>query len=154
MSLRPKLTYSQQPCYTAEGSKLMAIDGLKGCRATLSTSLLFSELSKTTMAYLQVANSRGGLALILDNFRYLRNKTRDDRVYWRCTRCNTWVHTGLIDFAAEDPPIAILRQPGAHDHAAEDDLVATTALIELMFQHVAADPTVPVRRVRLQRLID
>lgn len=101
------------------------------------------------MAYLQIANSRGGKALILDNFRYLRNRSRGDRIYWRCARrgCNVWLHTGLLDVGEEDPAIHVLRPPGQHDHAAEEDLVATTALVQQMLEQVAADPTLPVKRV-------
>lgn len=103
------------------------------------------------MAYLQVANSRGGKALILDEFRYLRNKVKinENKIYWRCARtgCNVWIHTRWLDVSEADPAIVITRPPGNHDHAGEPDLIATTALIQQMLRQVEADPTVPVKRV-------
>ena len=43
--------------------------------------------------YMQIANSRGGRALIIGNYRYVVNKERERRVYWRCARrgCNVYV---------------------------------------------------------------
>ena len=101
------------------------------------------------MAYLQVANSRGGKALIINNYRYLRNRSIiGEKIYWRCTRSNIYVHTRWLDIDADPPAdIVVLRPPGEHAHAAEDDLVATTALIERMLERVAANATIPIKRV-------
>ena len=105
----------------------------------------------TDMAYLQIANSRGGRALIIDDYRYLRNKVKleKNKIYWRCGHrgCPSWVHTRLVDFDEQDPDIEVIRAPGDHNHVAEEDLVATTALIQQMLQQVVADPTLPVKRV-------
>ena len=99
--------------------------------------------------YLQVANSRGGRTLILEDYRYLRNKVTPDKIYWRCAHrgCTVYLHTQWLDMAADNPAINVVRPPGDHAHAAEEDLVATTALIQTMLERVAADPTLPVRRV-------
>ena len=94
------------------------------------------------MAYMQVANSRGGKVLVVQQFRYLRNKSvpQRNRIYWRCgTRgCSVSLHTNYFD---------VVKEPGEHGHAGESDLVATTGLVERMLNVVAADPTLPVRRV-------
>ena len=101
------------------------------------------------MAYIQVANSRGGKALIIDNYRYLRNKSTVEVIYWRCAHrgCKVYLHTRWVDVDAPNPDVTVVRPPGEHDHAPEEDLVATTALIEQMLERVAADPTLPIKRV-------
>lgn len=101
------------------------------------------------MAYLQVANSRGGKILILDQFRYVRNKAHNDKIYWRCATmgCKVYLHTNNFNVQAQDPAIAVLRPPGLHDHLPESDLVATTALIERMLGMVADDLTRPIKRI-------
>ena len=99
---------------------------------------------------MQEANSRGGKVLVLNQFRYLRKSVpQRNRIYWRCgTRgCSVSLHTNFFDVGGEAPHIEIIREPGAHDHAGESDLVATTGLVERMLNVVAADPTLPVRRV-------
>ena len=108
------------------------------------------------MAYLQVANSRGGEALILEDFRYLKNKSIAGKIYWRCANrgCNVYLHTNVFDPDEEDPQIQITQQPGAHGHMPDSDLVATTALIEQMLQLVEADPTCPIKRINDQVIID
>lgn len=82
------------------------------------------------MAYMQIANSRGGRALILNSFRYLRNKSRADVVYWGCAQrgCNVYLKTNAFDMEGDDNDIVIVSGPGPHGHAAEAELVATTAL--------------------------
>ena len=99
--------------------------------------------------YMQIANSRGGKALVIDDFRYLRNKVRAERVYWRCGRTGCWAYvtTNAFDVEADDPQIRVINGPGQHGHREEADLVATTALIEQMLQLVATDPSLPSRRV-------
>ena len=101
------------------------------------------------MAYVQVANSRGGKALIFEDYRYLRNKTRADKIYWRCANraCGVYLTTNAFDVDSEEPEIVIHHRPGQHRHAAEAELVATTALIEQMLREVAADPSLPSKRV-------
>ena len=54
---------------------------------------------------------------------------------------------GLATPLEQDPDIEVIRAPGDHNHVAEEDLVATTALIQQMLQQVVADPTLPVKRV-------
>ena len=57
------------------------------------------------------------------------------------------VYTRWLDIEAEDPAIVILKAPGEHAHAAEEGVVAITAIVEQMLGLVAADPTQPVKRV-------
>ena len=74
-----------------------------------------------------------------------------EKIYWRCARqgCGVWVHTRYLNVDAENPDIVILKPPGDHAHAAEEDLVATTAVKERMLNLVAADPTQPVKPKRV-----
>lgn len=99
------------------------------------------------MAYLQEGN-RGGKILINDGYRYQRNKTKTDKIYWRCwrTTCSAFLHTSVFDIEEDDPNIQIL-QVGDHNHADEGDLIATTSTKQHMLQAVEDDPSKPVRRV-------
>ena len=55
--------------------------------------------------------------------------------------------TEAFNIERDDPDIRIVNGPGQHGHPEEGDLVDTAALIQLMLQQVAADPSVPSRRV-------
>ena len=102
-------------------------------------------------AYVQIANSRGGRCLVLDDYdyRYVRNKVRNNQMYWRCARagCGVYMTTEYFNVEANDPDINVTNGPGHHGHAAEADLVDTTALTEQMLQLVVTDPSIPTRRV-------
>jgi len=53
------------------------------------------------------ANSRGGIVLLADNFRYVRNRTSRVKIIWRCTTggCGAYLHTNLFDVADDNPAI-------------------------------------------------
>lgn len=58
-----------------------------------------------------------------------------------------YLKTNAFDMEGDDNDIVIVSGPGPHGHAAEAELVATTALIEQMLAMVAADPSRPSKRV-------
>ena len=49
-------------------------------------------------AYVQIANSRGGRCLVLDDYdyRYVRNKVRNNQMYWRCARAGCGVYMTTV----------------------------------------------------------
>ena len=77
--------------------------------------------------YLQAANSRDGRVLIVDNYRFVRNKVFPNKIHWCCTRCNVRMQTRWI---------VVLAPPRDHAHPPDDDLIASTAIIEQMLDQV------------------
>ena len=45
------------------------------------------------------ANRRGGFVLLCDKYRYVRNRTSNAKIIWRCTHsgCGSYLHTNLFD---------------------------------------------------------
>ena len=45
------------------------------------------------------ANRRGGVILLNDNYRFVRNKKGRNNMIWRCTEtgCGAYLHTNLFD---------------------------------------------------------
>jgi hypothetical protein len=46
------------------------------------------------------ANRKGGIVLLQNNFRYVRNRTRPSKITWRCTEksCGAIMQTNHFDF--------------------------------------------------------
>ena len=82
------------------------------------------------MAYLQVANSRGSKTLVMNGFRYVRNKTTATKIYWRCARrgCNVYLHTQVFALGEEEPQINVVVPPGDHAHGPDDENRLPTSL--------------------------
>ncbi|XP_063062496.1 uncharacterized protein LOC134455401 [Engraulis encrasicolus] len=101
-------------------------------------------------AYLHYANRQGARCLVLEDYRYVRNKTRNGVMYWRCTQagCCVYLKTNLFDVHGDsEPHIKVLHQTGRHRHLAKTNQLSRTALIEHMLQLVEADPTRPTKRI-------
>lgn len=102
------------------------------------------------MAYLQIANSRAGKCLVYEKYRYVRNKVRNDCIYWRCAEkgCSVFIKTNYVNVEDNGAPnIQILSGPREHGHGDQGSLVATNALVEELIGTVAAEPSRPSKRV-------
>ena len=53
------------------------------------------------------ANSRGGLVLIHDGYRYARRNTGKAKMYWQCTEtsCGSYLHSNRFDVHDDDARI-------------------------------------------------
>ena len=71
---------------------------------------IFLTISKITMASIAKGN-RGGIVLIHNGFRYQKNRTRNERIHWRCLRpeCRAPLQSNIFDTTQEDPRIQILN---------------------------------------------
>ena len=66
----------------------------------------------------QVIRQGRGVVLIHEGYKYQRNQTRPNTIYWRCSvaACRATLRTNRFDFEDRDPEIAI-RNVGDHNHA-------------------------------------
>ena len=107
------------------------------------------------MAYLQIANSRGGKVLVVDSYRYEYNKITDTKIYWRCGKCKAvYLHTNNFDLQEDDPRIELKSRPRDHNHHPDPDLVACTNEIQTMLARIRSDPSKPIKRVYNEVLIE
>ncbi|CAG2218504.1 unnamed protein product [Mytilus edulis] len=97
------------------------------------------------MAYV-TRGRRGGHILIYNGFKYQKNKTRLDKVHWRCWRpaCRAPLRTNLINFDEEEPNIDVLHV-GQHDHPEDQDLILSSNIRRQMTAAVADNPSLTVR---------
>jgi FLYWCH zinc finger domain len=53
------------------------------------------------------ANSRGGIVLLHEDYRYVRNWKSQHKQIWRCTEtgCGAYLHTNLFDVADDNAAI-------------------------------------------------
>ena len=53
------------------------------------------------------ANSRGGIVLLHNNYRYVRNWRSASKQIWRCTQtgCRAYLHTNVFDFTDNNAQI-------------------------------------------------
>lgn len=95
------------------------------------------------MAYITRGN-RGGQVLVNQGFRYQRNQTRKEKIYWRCWQedCRAFLHTTL-DLTA---PIEILHE-SVHNHAETDDFIQESNAQQQILESVAQDPSQPIKRL-------
>lgn len=98
-------------------------------------------------------DSGRGKILIHENYRYHRNKTRLDRIYWRCglTHCRASLTTNNFD-NGQNIPINVLRV-AEHDHIPEIGRIHHQQHVNGMRERIRADPTLPARRVYEQELV-
>lgn len=89
----------------------------------MATMVCFQQCQfDTPMVYVQQGN-QGGKVLINEGYHYQRNKTKNEKIYWRCWRktCNAFLQTGVFDLDEEEPNIHIL-QVVHHNQPDEMDL--------------------------------
>jgi hypothetical protein len=96
------------------------------------------------MPYLEKGN-RGGQVLIHDGYRYQKNKTTDNTIYWRCWRqeCRVPLKTDLFD-QGEDINVIESRD---HDHPEDHEIIQENNIKNRMFEKVIDDPSKPIKRV-------
>lgn len=109
------------------------------------------------MAYV-VRGNRGGRVLVYNHFRYVRNNSTQERIYWRCARaavgCQAYIHTNVFNLQADAPRIRILSREPRHIHAEERDLIRTGRFDRRVMAMIAADPTKSVARIYTEAISD
>ena len=83
-----------------------------------------------------------------NGYRYQKNKTKGDKIYWRCWRktCNVFIQTVAFNMDEANPNIVILNAP-VHNHRDDGDVISTTTVVQRMIRAIEADPTKPIKRV-------
>lgn len=112
----------------------------------LCNMLFFCMLLLNNMAAL-VKGNRGGVVLLLDNFRYQRNKTVGNITYWRCwhKECRAPLKTSMfLDF--ERVPKIISVDNNAHNHPPDSQLIKTDSFRNKVVEAVKTDPSRPIKR--------
>ena len=92
---------------------------------------------------------RGGRILVVEGYRFQRNKTRGNKIFWRCSRreCRVFIQTNLFDVAAEAPVIHLRNAVPAHNHAPDTDLIQESVFRDRCRAVITEDPTLAVKRV-------
>ena len=87
-------------------------------------------------------STRNSRVLLYNEYKYLKNRRRNDTVYWRCHRkeCRVTLSTFGFDAEADDPPIRIKVEPArAHDHREDTTLINRDTFKSEAVRSVAAD---------------
>ncbi|KAJ8025697.1 hypothetical protein HOLleu_33323 [Holothuria leucospilota] len=91
----------------------------------------------------------GGKILVYDGYRYHKNKTANNKIYWRCAHleCRAPIHTDHIDFNNINARVRIQgeRFP-QHNHERDGDLISKTLFTQRVFETITNDPSMPIRR--------
>jgi hypothetical protein len=89
---------------------------------------------------------RNGLLLAYSGFMYARNRTRGNKMYWRCIEpsCGIFLHTGLCSVNVGDT-VAVAEKPTRRILPQQDLLIQEREIRQQIIRVVAADPCAPVR---------
>ena len=84
---------------------------------------------------------RGGMILIEDGYRYERNQTRNDVIYWRCRipTCRAPLKTRWFDVADPNARINLRPPVPQHNHEREEEFINRGIFIERCLQEIRND---------------
>lgn len=87
-----------------------------------------------------------GYLLAFQGFLFARNRTRNEKIYWRCidSTCCAFLHTNAVPVCV-DANIRVLSKPPNHAHPPSDSSITRRDLVRDMVSRVQADPCAPVR---------
>ena len=100
------------------------------------------------MATLVEGVKTGSKVLVHNGHKYQKNKTRNEKIFWRCWRkdCRAPIQTNIFDFNAHNPAIAIQNE-GQHNHPPVSNIINSTAVKYLVINEIKRYVTKPVKRV-------
>jgi FLYWCH zinc finger domain len=93
-----------------------------------------------------LADRKRGSLLSYQGYLFARNRTRSNKIYWRCVdmSCAVFIHTPAF--------VAILgatsngmREPSGHCHPPSDSSIQRREMVQEMLNIVHADPCAPIR---------
>ena len=96
-----------------------------------------------------VIGNRGGKILIHGGYRYQRNQSRENAIYWRCWRdgCLGRLRTNVFDVNNLNAAIQVLYANNNHDHGMDTAEVDRGNLTEDMKTVIRNDPSKRIRNV-------
>jgi len=103
-------------------------------------------MAQLQAAKLVLANRRSGTLLSYRGYLYAKNRSRADKMYWRCSdkTCGVFVHTNIVP-NVPGSSVNILKEPTLHQHPPCDASIERREMVRQMIHVVQADPCAPVR---------
>ena len=94
-----------------------------------------------------IIGGKRGKVLILNGFRYQKNKETASAIYWRCWRkeCGSMAKTNYFDVNGEAPAIRVINE-SLHPHPEDTEQIRKDETIDRLKRAVREDPSRPIKR--------
>lgn len=103
-------------------------------------------MANINAARIVLADRKRGNLLSYQGYLFARNRTRTDKIYWRCVdkSCAVFMHTPVF-VAIPGAAINVTKEPSGHCHPPSDVSIQRREMIHEMLNIVHADPCAPIR---------
>jgi hypothetical protein len=89
------------------------------------SQLIFGTMSQLDAAQIISGGRKNGFLLAHNGYVYQKNRTKNDKIYWRCedSSCNVYLQTSVFEVKL-GARVPLLNDPSqAHSHRTNDDLI-------------------------------
>ena len=92
--------------------------------------------------------NRGGRILVLDDYRFQKNKITKNRIHWRCSikSCGAYLTSEQFDTAIDDEQEFQVYKKDHHNHPPQTDTIDRAKFRDSIRKKIIEDPSKPIKR--------